>query len=170
MLFIEKDTGPVLSLGGSYSYLTNVDNLEINRNVLTLSLGLSGNIFDGGADDATMESGKALIKQLESDLSVVLVDLEIQTKTLANSISQAKKLMELYNFQEEAAQYEFEKGLKDLELGQITEKELSELQIDLENTKISKQQNIININMFYLRLAVLQGVDLLHHPIVRKQK
>ena len=167
LTILRKDTGPELSLGGSYSYLTDIENPENNKSVLTLSLGLRGNIFDGGADNAAMESGKAIVKQLKSDLSIILLDLEIQIKKLVNSISRSFKLMDLYNFQEEAALYEYEKGIKDLELGQITEKDLSELQINLENTKLSKQQNIININMFYLKLANLQGVDLLHDPIVR---
>lgn len=170
LVILRKDSGPVLSLGGSYSYLTNIENSDSNQKVLTLSLGLSGNIFDGGAQNAKMESGKALVVQRGSDLSAVLIDLEIQTKNLLNSILRTKQLKELYSFQEEAAQYEFDKGLKDLELGHITEKDLSELQIDLENIKLSKQQNIINTNILYLQLADLQGVDLLNHPIFRNRK
>lgn len=166
---LRKDNGPVLSLGGSYSYLTDLKDPTSNREVFSLSLGLNGNLFDGGADNAKMKAEKAVLKQLESNLSALLIDLKIETKSILNSLARSYQLKELYNFQEEAAYYEFEKGVKDLEFGQITEKELSELQIDLENARLSKQQNIINANMFYLRLIDLQGVDLLQHPIVRKQ-
>ncbi len=167
---LRKNDGPVLSLEGSYSYLIDIKDSASNREVFSISLGLTGNLFDGGADNAKMEAEKAVLEQLESNLSALLIDLEIETKSILNSLSRSHQLKELYNFQEEAALYEFEKGVKDLELGQITEKELSELQINLENTKLSKQQNIINANMFYLRLADLQGVDLLHHPIFRNKE
>jgi len=160
----------VLSIGGSYSYLTDIENSEKYRNTLSFSLGLQGNFLDGGKVNETMESGKALFKQLEADLSIKIINLKRQIKTLTDSIDRSSKLIELYSFQERASRYEFEKGLKDLELGQITEKELSELQINLENIRLSRQQNIINTNMLYLQLVNLQGVDLLNHPMVRNNR
>ncbi|MCK5196904.1 MAG: TolC family protein, partial [Spirochaetales bacterium] len=144
---LRKDDGPVLSLGGSYSYITDIENSGINQKTFSLSLGLSGNLFNGGTDSAKMEAEKAVLEQLESNLSALLIDLEIETKSISNSLARSYQLKELYYLQEEAAYYEFEKGVKDLELGQITEKELSELQINLENARLSKQQNIINANM-----------------------
>lgn len=167
---LRKDNGPVLSLGGSYTYLSDFENSDSNRKVFSISLGLTGNIFDGGASNAEIEAERAVLQQLEFNLTTLLIDLEIETKSILNSLSRSSQLTVLYNFQEEAAQYEFIKGEKDLELGQITEKDLSELQINLENTRLSKQQNIINTNMFYLQLANLQGIDLMQHPIVRNKK
>lgn len=170
MIVLRKDNGPVLNLGGAYTYLNDFENLESNRKVFSISLGLTGNIFDGGASNAKMDSERAVLQQLEISLTTILIDLEIETKSILNSLSRSSQLTELYNFQEEAAQYEFNKGVKDLELGQITEKDLSELQINLENTRMSKQQNVINTNMFYLQLANLQGLDLMQHSIVRNNK
>jgi len=170
LTILRKESGPVLSIGGSYSYMTDIENLEKYRNTLSFSLGLQGNFFDGGKDSGTMASGKALYKQLEADLSIKIINLKRQIKTLTDSIDRSSKLIELYSFQERASRYEFEKGLKDLELGQITEKELSELQINLENIRLSRQQNIINTNMLYLQLVNLQGVDLLNHPMVRNNR
>lgn len=170
MIVLRKDNGPVLNLGGAYTYLNDFENWESNRKVFSISLGLTGNIFDGGASNAKMDSERAVLQQLETSLTTILIDLEIETKSILNSLSRSSQLTELYNFQEEAAQYEFNKGVKDLELGQITEKDLSELQINLENTRMSKQQNVINTNMFYLQLANLQGLDLMQHSIVRNNK
>jgi outer membrane protein TolC len=167
LTILRKDRGPELSLGGTYSYLTDFENLESRKQALTLSLGLKGNIFDGGALDGEKMAGQAKLNELESDLTIILINLETQTRNILDSITRLLKLMELYNYQEEAAQYEYEKGLKDLELGQITDQDVSELLINLENTRLSKQQNIINTNMTYLQLANLQGVDLLNHPVLR---
>jgi outer membrane protein TolC len=167
IIVLKKDDGPQLTLGGSYSYLMANDNLDSNKSTLSFSLGISGNLFDGGKDNAAMKSEKALLKKLESDFGIGILNLEQQTKSIYDALSRSAKLNDLYNLQEEAALYEYEKGRKDLALGQITKKDLSELQIELENTKLRKQQNIINTNLYYLQLADLQGTDLIQHPIFR---
>ncbi len=161
LIISKKDSGPEFTINGAYSYLTNTDDPESNRSVFTLSLGLKGNIFDRGADNASINTEKERVKQMETELALVLIETEIEVQNLTDSLLRAEKLMELYSFQEEAAQYEFERGLKDLELGQITEKDLSGLQIDLENAKLKRQQNIFNINLGYIQLIGLTGEDLL---------
>ncbi|MBI9101396.1 MAG: TolC family protein [Spirochaetales bacterium] len=164
----EKNHAPTLNLGGSWNKSSGLGDNEDSSSLFSITLSLSASLYDGGSYRNNLEKMRADLSGLDATLSARMLQLENQTINLVGSIQRSKQLEELYLLQEEAARYEYDRGVLDFELGQITKKDLSELQLALENVLLGVQQNRINTNLYYLQLLAYQGEDLSKAEILRK--
>ncbi len=165
----EKEHAPVFTLGGGWNMNNGLKDNEATGSSFSISLGISANLYDGGSFRNTRDKMDFELEGIEETLTARTIQLENQTRGLLDSITRALQLAELYDLQEEASRYEYEKGLLDLELGQITKKELSEHRINLENALLAIQQNKININIYYLHLLSSMGRDLSELEFLKKE-
>ena len=159
IIITKKDSAFRLNAGGSYSYSNSFDG-DSSSDSLSISLSLSMPLLDGAAS-------KKLIELKQNEAIKLKTDLNEQQKTAASqlqmhldNIELRQKLAEIYILQEEAAVFEYDKGSRELELGHITQKELLDLQIELENTRLTVLLNKIELNLAVLQLYRQLGFDL----------
>ncbi|HAK45630.1 MAG TPA: hypothetical protein DCO79_06885 [Spirochaeta sp.] len=160
----KKNSAFNLNLGSSYS-LTNDINAEGfvsdgSLNSLAFTLGLSMPLLDGGSARKTIELKQIQAGKLGKDFNEQKKNTASQLQALLNSITLSKKLAEIYLVQEETAAFDYETGSRELELGRITQKELLELQIALDDTRLTILENKINYNLTVLQIYRQLGLDL----------
>jgi outer membrane protein TolC len=155
----ESKSAMLFNAGGSYK-LSNGLTEETFSDNLSLSLSINSSIIDGGAVETTRAIKQNELRRLENKLDDNRKRTISQMKLLLNNIILDRKLSEIYTIQEETGRQEYEKGLREFELGGITQKDLLDLQIDLENTKLTLLLNKINNNLTVLKLYKLLGYDL----------
>ena len=155
----EKDAAFRLNLGSSY-YITKAIDDESSSDNLSFSIGLSMPLLDGSASKNSIELKRNRTAKLKTDLNEQRKSAASQLQTYLDNIELRQKLSEIYILQEETAAFDYEKGSRELELGHITQKELLELQIELENTRLSILINRIETNLTVLQTYRLLGFDL----------
>jgi len=159
IVLTEQQSAMVLNAGGSYKITSGLTETSFADN-LSLSLTLSSSIIDSSSAENTLAVKQNEISRLQNELEDKQKRIESQIKLLINNITLGRKLSEIYSLQEETSRFEYEKGLKEFELGGITQKDLLELQIELENTRLSLLLNKIDNNLAVLQLYKLLGFDL----------
>ena len=155
----EKKAAPSFKAGGNYSLSSGISEESFSDN-LSFSLGLSVAVLDGGSASNIIEMKKNEAERLRNNYSDQQKRAVSQLQSLIDNISVSRKLSEIYQLQEEAAAFDFDRGNKELELGSISSKELLDLQITLENTRLSLILNKIEYNLTILQIYRLLGADL----------
>ncbi len=166
----KKDQAPVFSFSGDLSLKNEIQENVFKQLDYSITAMIDTSIFDGGRYAENLNKMKETKAGLGSDLDLSVIQVKNQVMSLFNAQERMRKLMELYGLQIEAAEYEVVKGKKDLELGQITKREFSELESEFEQALLDRQQNIINMNLNYLKLLALRGDNLSGLPLLRKEK
>lgn len=160
LILFEKDNAPTLGVGFGYSTTTPVENGENENRAVRGSLSVTARLADGGAYKNGRELKKSEIESAKISLTVVRERVLAQGRNTAFALELCEKNKEYYKALVESATYEYEKGIKDREFGEITDKELTELKLDFENARLAEQQNIIEKNTAYLTLLSLMGKDI----------
>lgn len=164
IVITEKSAAATITAGGSYSlsngFLSDGSSDDSFSDNLSFSLGLSVPVIDGGSSSKTIAMKKNEAARLRNDFNDQQKRTIAQIQSLINNISVSRKLSEIYLLQEEAAVFDFDRGTKELELGGITQKELLDLQIALENARLSILINKIEFNLTILQIYRLLGFDL----------
>ncbi len=160
LIIYEKDNAPVLSAGISYSTTTPVKKGENENRAVSGFAGVSVRVSDGGKYAHEREGKLSEIEGARNSLLISKERILGQGRSLFLSLELCAKNKEYYSVLVESASYEYEKGILDRELGQITDKTLTELKLGLENARLALQQNIIEKNTAYLDLLNLMGEDL----------
>ncbi|MBI9105327.1 MAG: TolC family protein [Spirochaetales bacterium] len=155
----QQQSAMILNAGGTYKISSGLTEETYSDN-LSLSLGLSSSIIDGGAAESAIAVKKNELLRLENELEDKRARTVSQMNLFLNNIILSRKLSDIYILQEETSRFEYDKGLKEFELGGITQKDLLDLQIELENTRLSLLLNKINYNLAVLQLYKLLGYDL----------
>ncbi len=156
----KKDSAITLSAGGSYTISNGITDESSASDNLVFSLGLSVPVADGKASGKSIELKQKESEKLQNDYDDQQKRTRAELQTLLNNISVSKRLSEIYRLQEEAAAFDLEKGVRELELGGISQKELLDLQINLENTRLTMLVNKIEYNLTVLNIYKLLGIDL----------
>ena len=161
----KKDSAAVLSLGSNYNISNGIeyeeDGNDSYSNTLSFSVGLSIPAFDGGLSKNSVELKLKEAQRLRSNAVDQQLRTASQLQIYTDNIDVCSKLDEIYLLQQESAVDELERGTKEFELGSITQKDLLELQITLENAGLSILANKIDYNLTVLRIHSLIGHDLL---------
>lgn len=155
----ENDSAMILSAGGGYN-ISNGLSEDTFSDSFSLSLNLSSSVLDGGTAQSAAALKNNELQRLRNEFEDSRKRTVSQLKILFDSIILSGKLSEIYSLQEETGRLEYNKGLKEFELGGITQKDLLDLQIDLENTRLSVLLNRIDKNLAVLELYQLLGYDL----------
>jgi outer membrane protein TolC len=160
IIALEKEHAPVLSAGGGWNMTMGLGDNETSASSYSVTLSVSAPLLDGGSYANSRKRMDYELQGLEASLQDARTGLTNRLKSTINLLKRGEELAELYELQKEAAEYEYERGLVDYEMGRITKKELSELELALEQVLLSIQQNRISTNMNLLQLHALQGIDL----------
>ena len=160
IIIAEKDSAITFTAGSTYAITNGITNEEDYSDNLSFSLGFSIPAVDGGSAAKTIELKKNEAERIRNSTEDQQKRTLSQLKILFNNIAVSRKLSEIYKLQEETAVFDFEKNLKELELGQITQKDLLDQQITLENTRLSILTNKIEYNLTILQIYRLIGLDL----------
>ena len=160
ILISAKDSAPVFSAGGSYSVNSGITEEREYSDSLSFNLGISIPVTDGGASKNTRSMKITETGRIEKEFEDQKKRLLFNMQSIQNNIEAGTKLNEIYLLQEKAAASEYEKGIKELELGQITQKQLLDLQTNLENIRLTVLLNRIEQNLNVLNLFRLLGFDL----------
>ena len=159
-LVIEKGrNAAVLSAGGTYKMTHGITEDTFSDN-LSFSIGLSAPVSDGGASEAKIKLKQSELERLQNELEDRRVRAASELELYFNNILIGEKLFEIYSLQEETGRLEYEKGLKEFELGGISQKDLLDLQISLEDVRLTLMINRIDTNISILKLYRLLGHDL----------
>lgn len=158
-IIFEKDNAPVLSAGISRSDLSMTEGKGREGVSVNASVSLTARLADGGAFKAGKASRQSEIAS-SRQLAIATRERTLsQARTLRDTIALSKRNGEYYAMLVESASYELDRGIKDKELGYITDKQLIELKLDLENARLALQLNTIERNSSYLQLLALMGKD-----------
>lgn len=160
IITFEKEHAPVLSVGGGWNMTMGLGDDDTSSSGYSVSLSITAPLLDGGSYTNNRKRLDYELQGLEASLQDAQKGIANRLKSTINLLERGEELAELYDLQKEAAGYEYERGLADYEMGRITKKELSELELALEQVLLSMQQNRISINMNLLQLNALQGIDL----------
>lgn len=155
----KKNSAANLTLGSIYSRNNDITEEGASDN-LSFSLGLSMPLIDGGSSRKSIELKQNQSEKLKKDFEEQQKITFSQLQLLLDNIEVSKKLSVIYELQTETALFDYERGNRELELGRITQKELLELQIALENNRLSILINKIDYNLTVLQIYRLLGFDL----------
>ena len=168
----QNQLAPIVSLGADFHFGTTKKDVtdfsealgapfsdETNPQV-KLNLNFTWKFFDAG-----FRRQKRLQDQYDIDKNLEELNSkqEVIQKTVRNYIRVIKRnkhYLDYVALNSRIAELDYERGKKDLELGQITEKKLEELRIDMDNAKLLSMKAEIDHNMQYLLLYKLTGNDL----------
>ena len=156
----ECDAAPELSAGGSYTLSGGISDPSLYSDGLSFGLGLSFPLLDGGLSAAKIKGKRNEALRLRADLNDSRERILSQLRLLLDSLELYGRLSEIYLLQEETGSLELEAGLKEFELGAFTQSGLLDLQVSLENIRMSVLSNIIDSNISVLKLYDLLGYDL----------
>ena len=149
----------ILTAGGSFSLNSGISS-ETHADNLSFSLGLSAPILDGGSAEAQIKLGESELARLQNEIEDVKIRKNSELKLYLNNIKLGMKLLEIYSLQEETGRMNYEKGLKEFELGGISQKDLLDLQLNLEDVRLNLMINRLDTNVSILKLYALLGRDL----------
>lgn len=155
-----RDNAPRLESGVSYTYNQGISAPDERLHTVSLDLQISASLGDGGAFRHADARRRKTLRSLEAQLNNQEITLEARLLSLQDSVERNQKLIRIYSLQAEAADYDYQRGQKDFDLGQITRKELLDKQLALENARLSIQSAIIDRNLALLELYSTAGRDI----------
>lgn len=154
-----KDNAPTFKMEAAFTLANGLGDSATSSQTASLSAGLNLKLSDGGAFENAMKRRGAELAELESAMRSAAVQAEAEVRAMADLLTRLGKLRELYLLQEDAAEGEHQRVLKNRELGNATDADAREAQMDLEAVRMTIQQNTIDSNLAYLRLLAVQGLE-----------
>jgi len=164
---------PVLNLAGSIDFSTTADSAtdfneafknSFNDNssqVLSASISLSAKLFDAGSLKEKIDKAHNDIKANEYEVKSKRADIITNLNTLFRKIEKSRKINKYSELNIQIAEFRYEKGKKDLELGQIAQNDLNKMSLELENAKLALISAKIETNMDYVNILLLEGESLI---------
>jgi len=159
MVTAGKDNAPTFKMEASITLDNGLADSGTEAQKAYLAAGLNFKLNDGGAFENAMKRRGAELSELESAFRSAAVQAEAEVRAMADLLTRLAKLRELYLLQEEAAEGEYQRVLKNRELGNATDADARDAQLDLEAVRMTIQQNTIDRNLAYLRLLAVQGLE-----------
>ncbi len=164
---------PVLNLAGNIDFSTTADSTadfneafknSFNDNssqVLSASIGLSAKLFDAGSLKEKINKAQNDIKANEYEVKSKRADIIKNLNTLFRKIEKSRKINKYSELNIQIAEFRYEKGKKDLELGRIAQNDLNKMSLELENAKLALISAKIETNMDYINILLLEGKNLI---------
>ena len=169
-ILFDQSHAPVLSIQGDVSFLNQLPFDDTGSISFSVSAVVDLSAADGGRYEHNRKKVEFENDAMQNELNLTITGVRDQIKKTVNSIKVMIELMELYDIEIEAAEYEAAKGEKDLESGIITKKEYYSLSRNLDNALLNKQENILNINTSFIKLLALSGVYLGDMTFLKERK
>ena len=169
IVLYEAERAPRLSVGADLTYADRSEEDLPNRSTaFSGSVVVSANLFDGRTTRLRLDEMALASDRAALELEQARMALQRDVTTAIEDLERNRRYMEYLQAAMEVAAYEFEKGGRDRDLGVITDRELQDLELTLETTRLEIARETMEDNLLKIRLLAMQGEDIMR--MVRVQE
>ncbi|MFW5850102.1 MAG: TolC family protein [Spirochaetota bacterium] len=158
----ESDQAPRLSVGADLVHTDTSEEDRPNRStIIQGSVTITANLFDGGTTRRRVDELERAARRAQINVAQSADSVRLEVETVMADMERGRRYRDYLRTAEEIAAYEYEKGRNDRGLGVITDRDLLELELELEGTRLKLANAVVEANMMKLRLLALQGASII---------
>lgn len=158
----KSDYLPTVGLTGSYGWNKNNNNaasfLAVSTStVISGGINLSWNLFDGGSTITRVKNAKIDLENQQLQKEQIIINIE---RDFNNAWDDYQNKLTIYNLQEEnilTSKNNFDRTQEKFRLGQVTSIEFRQAQLNLLNSKLSRNQAKYDAKLAELFVLQLSG-------------